>query len=143
MDTYPLVDKANGRTFAFEIDRTHGLRTIVRVLSRADGVTGVRTANPFEANPFEPLCGVHVQFQFRGQPHEVWEPHGGTGRYWIGPTDPWAPGADIRELEDAFRRYQPPLSRQWFGDLATVRFLTRFCIFSSRCRQGPRRFAAR
>jgi hypothetical protein len=65
---------------------------------------------------------VHVRFRYRGATFVVWEPHGDSSRYWIGPEDPERPRMDVGDLQATFDRYDPPLLLKIFGNLLSPKF---------------------
>ena len=122
MKTYPDVDQRNGRQFAFEIENSYlGLRSIATVLSGVDGVANVEIRHPFARGWGE----NRARFKYQGRDFVVWEPHGDSSRYWIGPPREEDRG-DVTPIERAFQIYQPPLLARIVGDILTLRMFKRF-----------------
>lgn len=121
METYPVLSKDKARSTAFEVENAYiAASTIAQLLQQVEGVT--------EVQPRKKLSGssdVHVEFKYRGQPYIVWEPYGDSSRYWIGPKDGVEAGGDSTAIEQAFKRYRPPLYRTIIGNVITLRFITR------------------
>ena len=121
METYPVLSKDKVPTAAFEVENAYiAVSTIAQVLQQVEGVTEVR--------PRKMLSGssdVHVEFKYLGLPYIVWEPYGDSSRYWIGPKDGVEAGGDSTAIEQAFKRYRPPLYRTIIGNVITLRLITR------------------
>lgn len=121
MQTYPIMDKQGLRPFAFEIENVYvGPGTIGRLLMQVDGVADVRVRRLF--GKWE---DVHVWFKYRNRDYVVLEPFGDNSRYWIGPKDPEENAFDVRDIENVFKRYRPPLHREILGDILTLRLFKR------------------
>lgn len=121
MRTHPVPTKSGDKSFAFEIENAYiAPSTVARLLAGVAGVTDVRPRKKSSKS-----IDVHVEFMFQGQPYIVLEPFGDSSRYWIGPKDKPNSVGEIAELEDAFKSYRPPAYRVLFGDLVTLRFMTR------------------
>jgi hypothetical protein len=122
METYPVLSEEGRRTAAFEFENIYiGLGAVARLLVEVEGVTNVRPRKMFAK-----VSDVHIEFTYLGCPYVVWEPWGDNSRYWIGPEEGAEAGAigDVT-LENAFKRYKPPVYRTIFGDVLTLRFITR------------------
>jgi hypothetical protein len=121
METYPVLSDDKAATSAFEVENAYiTVATIERVLQQVEGVT--------EARPRKMLSGssdVHLEFKYLGLPYIVWEPYGDSSRYWIGPKHGADAGGDSTAIEQAFKRYRPPLYRTIIGNVITLRFITR------------------
>ena len=121
METYSVLSKDKARSSAFEVENAYiAVSTIVHLIQQVEGVA--------EVQPRRKLSGssdVHVEFKYLGQPYIVWEPFGDSSRYWIGPKDGVEAGGDSTAIEQAFKRYRPPLYRTLIGNLITLRFITR------------------
>lgn len=121
MKTFPTASEPDGRLRAFEVEGAYiGPSAIARVLRQTEGVTEVEKRRPFSRDG-----EVHVKFRYRGHPCIVWEPYGDNSRYWIGPESVDSFTGDMKSVEDAFRRYQPPPHRILMGDLLALRFVKR------------------
>lgn len=121
MRTHPVTTKNGDKPFAFEIENAYiAPTTVAQLLAGVAGVTDVRPRKKFSKS-----IDVHIEFMFQGQPYIVLEPFGDSSRYWIGPKDEPNIVGGIAELEDAFKSYRPPACRVLFGDLVTLRFMTR------------------
>jgi len=119
--TYPDVDERSCRQFAFEIENSYvGLKSIANVLSGVDGVTNVETRAPFARGWGE----NRVRFKYHGRDFVVWEPHGDSSRYWIGPPRE-DDRVDISGIDSAFQAYEPPLVARVIGDVLTLRVFKR------------------
>jgi hypothetical protein len=131
MKTYPVLNDKKARTPIFQIENVYiGPAAIARLLDEVVGVTDVQPRKSFTKSK-----DVLIEFTYMGQSYIVWEPFGDNSRYWIGPADMVAGAEDVPDiqsqsdlarLEDAFKRYNPPLHRAFFGDILTLRFITRF-----------------
>ena len=121
MKTYPNVDERNGKQFAFEVESSYiGLRALANVLRSVADVTDVVIRRPFASGWGE----SRVRFRFRGRDFLVWEPHGDSSRYWIGPLRE-EDRIDIAPLEGAFSSYQPPTLIRVLADIVTFKVLRR------------------
>jgi hypothetical protein len=128
MKTYPIFRKDGIREPIFEIENIYiASGAIVRLLAGVEGVTEVRPRKMF-SKPRD----IHVEFNYLRRPYVVWEPMGDNSRFWIGPADivsgvgpvpPLDRQNDIFVLEDAFKRYRPPLHRAILGDVLTLQCL--------------------
>jgi hypothetical protein len=122
MKIFPIFTKDGSRAFAFEVENMYiSAGAAARLVATVDGVTAVEPRKVFSN-----ASDVHVKFQYHGQPYMVWEPYGDSSRYWVGPKEEANDVGDITALEAAFKRYQPPLHRALFGDVLTLRFISRF-----------------
>lgn len=111
MKTHPVTTKDGMRSFAFEIDvACISPGKAARLLTEVDGVTDVRLRKMFSNS-----ADVHIEFKYRGQPYQVWEPFGDNSRFWTGPRDAENDVGDITGLEAAFKRYRPPIHRVLLG----------------------------
>lgn len=128
MKTYPIFKKNGIREPIFEIDKIYiSPAALFRLLTLVEGVTEVRPRKIF-SKPGD----IRLEFRYLGRPYIVWEPFGDNSRFWIGPADMLS-GAhpvpqldspnDIFVLEDAFKRYRPPLHRAILGEVLTLRCL--------------------
>ena len=122
MDTYSIVDPKKGsRPFAFEIENAYvSRRAVAHLLGRLDGVTDVGFGGRFGSSN-----DVRVEFKYRNRDYIALEPFGDNSRYWIGPKETAESVDDIGELENAFKRYKPPLHRTVIGDILTLRVFKR------------------
>lgn len=121
MKTYPLVDKAHGHMYAFEIENVYiGLATVVRLLNQIDGVSDARVQKMFSM-----AYDMRAEFKYRGKDCVVVEPFGDSSRYWIGSRDSDNATVDIREIENVFRQYHPPFIRELLGDILLLRIFSR------------------
>jgi hypothetical protein len=122
MNTYPIVDPKQGECpFAFEIENAYvSRRTVARLLGELDGVTEVGLGGRFGSSN-----DVRVEFKYGNRDYVVLEPFGDNSRYWIGPKNSAENTGDISEVENVFKRYQPPLHRTLIGDILTLRVLKR------------------
>jgi hypothetical protein len=82
--------------FAFEIDARPLGRRLASVLDRIDGVSAVHRRRWWSGSP-----DVHVRFQYCGREYLVWEPHGDSSRWWIGPDDDTAEHVSLADVERA------------------------------------------
>lgn len=111
------MDKQALHPIAFEIENAYaGLRVIARLLGQVNGVSDVRVRGLF--SKWE---DVRVWFKYMGHEYVVLEPFGDNSRYWIGPKDDSGNALDIGDIENAFKDYRPPLHREIFGDVLTLR----------------------
>jgi hypothetical protein len=118
MKTYPIIDEASGRSFAFEVENAYvSSSALGRLLTGIDGVTSVRKRKAFR-RPDD----VHIEFEYLGREHVVWEPFGDNSRYWIGPKETKGHATNIQPIEERFKSYRPPLARQLLGDILSFRF---------------------
>lgn len=117
MQTYPLFNQS-GRLFAFEIEKVSVGRD--KIGSLLGGVGDV--SNVTVSRSFIPADAVHVDFVYNGQRYVVWEPWGGSSRFWIGPREESDEPVDLKDLERVFRDYRPPLLARVPG-LETLKFL--------------------
>lgn len=122
MDTYPIVDPKKGECpFAFEIENAYvSRRTVARLLGGLDGVTDVGLGGRFGSSN-----DVRVEFKYRNHDYIVLEPFGDNSRYWIGPKNDAESAGDIGEVENIFKRYQPPFHRALMGDILSFRMFKR------------------
>ena len=121
MKTHPVTTTDGSRAFAFEVENAYiAPAAAASLLAEVDGVTDVRVRRLLSKS-----SDIHVEFRYRGKPYIVWEPFGDHSRYWIGPKDEGSGVGEISKLEAAFERYRPPLHRVLFGDLVSLRFITR------------------
>lgn len=121
MKTYTDVDQRNGRKFGFEIENSYlGLKSIAKVLSRVVGVTNVETRSAFAKGWGE----NRLRFKYQGRDFVVWEPHGDSSRYWIGPPRE-DDRIDVSVIEDAFKAYEPTPVARVIGDIVTLRVFKR------------------
>jgi hypothetical protein len=76
---------AEGRTFAFEIERGMRLdrRRLYNRIRAIPGVEILRAPKAFSWFREEEFC----EFSLAGVHFVVWEPFGDSSRYWIGPKD--------------------------------------------------------
>jgi len=119
--TYANVDERNGRQFAFEVENSYiGLGSIAQILSDVDGVTAVSVRPLFASSWGE----NRVRFKFQGRDFVVWEPHGDSSRYWIGPQRE-EDRIDIGDIEQAFQLFQPSPIAKLAGDILTLKVLRR------------------
>jgi hypothetical protein len=120
METYPVGDKTPGRrSTAFEIENAYlEPGTIVHLLRSVVGVSHVRERNLF-SDPKE----IHAEFRYMNRDYVVCEPSGENTRYWIGPRSRSGSVVSISLIEDAFKRYRPPLRRQLIGDLMSLKLV--------------------
>jgi hypothetical protein len=120
METVPAARNESG-ALAFEIENVYASpRAIARVLGGVEEVSEVSWRSRLRSSN-----DVRVEFKYQDRDYVVWEPFGDNNRYWIGPRNPAESAADIAKLEDAFKRYRPPLLRAVLGDLFTLKFLRR------------------
>ena len=118
VETFPAATKQTC-ALAFEVENAYASpRTIAHLLSGLSGVSGVNLGAGLAKD-------VRVEFKYQDREYIVWEPFGDNSRYWIGPKNLEESAPSIAQLEDAFRRYQPPWYRAVWGDLLTLRFLRR------------------
>jgi len=108
MKTYPLRNE-NGDFAAFEISNACFISSgaVARYLDRCPGVSVTKVRRRFDSGN-----EIHVQFSFKGETFEVWEPFGDNSRYWIGPSsEPQRRRECIDELEAYVRNSWPgPIS---------------------------------
>lgn len=125
MNTYRINDQ-QGRTFAFEIANVYiAPRKIAALLSEIEGVSNIRVRRLFSSSP-----DTHVQFTFFEVECIVFEPFGDSSRYWIGPKEEQDYfRVPIEIIEDAFKRYQPPILIKIFGDVLMLNFKSLFASF--------------
>ena len=122
MRTYPIYTQEEDRLLAFEVENAYiSLNMVACLLAQANGVTEIKVRKIFK-KPND----IHVEFNYFGYPHIVWEPYGDSSRYWIGPGDLKEEFVSITNIEDIFKRYHPPFYRSLLGDLLSLRFLTQF-----------------
>ena len=122
MRTYPIYTQEEDRLFAFEVENIYISPSMVaNLLSQANGVTEIKVRKIF-TKPSD----IHVEFNYFGHPHIVFEPYGDSSRYWVGPRDIKEELVAITNIEDIFKRYHPPFYRSLLGDLLSLRFLTQF-----------------
>ena len=84
-----------------------------------NGVTDVRRRKAF--TKWE---GYHAWFKFNEREFVIWEPHGDSSRYWIGPLRE-EDRVDVSELQAAFERHNPSPVVTLFANLVSLRFLRR------------------
>jgi hypothetical protein len=124
METYWVLAEDKARSSAFEVENAYiSVATIVQLLQQVEGVNEVQPRKKLSES-----SDVHVEFKYLGQPYIVWEPYGDNSRYWIGPKDGVEAGGDSTEIEQAFKRYRPPLYRTIIGNIVTLRFITRLAM---------------
>jgi hypothetical protein len=118
MRTFPL--STGGVCHAFEIEQVYvcTARTLRRIVSTIGGVSNVRRP-PRTSDAGD----IRMEFDYSGTEFIVWEPYGDSSRYWIGPrnvadSDP----VHILVIEEAFKRYRPPLLCRIVGDLLSLNF---------------------
>jgi len=119
MRTFPVAGD-DGVHRAFEIEHVYISRgALMRLLAGIEGVSCVRRPRREDRG-----AGARVEFKHRDIEFQVWEPYGDSSRYWIGPKenlilrDP----SQLREVEEAFRRYRPPRLLKILGDLVSLNF---------------------
>jgi|SRR6185312_7540650 len=118
MKTYPVLAKDGSKSAAFEVENAYiGVKTISSLLRQVAGVADVRPRKLFSGGG-----DVRVVFKYFGSPYIVWEPHGDSSRYWIGPKAGAEAGVECTALEQVFGRYRPSLYRSIIGDVLTLRF---------------------
>jgi hypothetical protein len=121
MKTFPSKSSTDGRLIAFEIENAYiGPAAAARLLEKADGVSAVQRRRPFSGSG-----DVHVRFKHHGQSCIVWEPYGDNSRYWIGPENAESFSGDIRDIEQVFSKYSPPVLRAVLGNLLSLRVFKR------------------
>lgn len=120
METFPLAKEGEGAV-AFEIENAYASRrTIASLLEQAEGISDVRLRGRFGSSD-----DVRIEFKYLGWSYIVWEPYGDSSRYWIGPKNLEERAEGIAELQEVFKRYQPPFYRALLGDLLTLRMFRR------------------
>ena len=130
MKTYQVTNAQGQPTYAFEIENIYiGLNAITRILAEVEGVNDVRARKAFAKS-----CNAHIEFKYLEVPYIVWEPYGDSSRYWIGPNGSVSSTPQASALENAFKRYQPPLFRTILGDVLTLQFVNR--MFSGKKNSG-------
>lgn len=121
MEIFPLA-KENERAAAFEVENVYVSRkSLVEILRQAKGVTNIELRGRFSSSD-----DIRVEFKYHDRNYIVMEPFGDNSRYWIGPKNPRESVPDITDLENSFKRYEPPFHRAVLGDLLTLRMFKRF-----------------
>ncbi|WP_300500798.1 hypothetical protein [Marinobacter sp.] len=121
MHIYPDENVQPGSAAGFEIDNIYlSPRTVARILKGINGVTRIKTRRLF--SKWE---DTHVWFTYLDHECVVIEPFGDNSHYWVGPKNVGT-NVDFTRVEDAFRKYQPPLPVKVFGDLLTLNFKSLF-----------------
>ncbi len=119
MRTYPAKTSPDGRLVAFEVENAYiGPSAVAGLLQQVADISEVKRRRLFSGDG-----DVHVRFKHRGHPCIVWEPYGDNSRYWVGPENPDAFDADLRDVERVFDGYSPPMHRAVLGNLLSLRFL--------------------
>lgn len=121
MKTHQLLTNEGASPFAFEVERIYLPPAMAaRLLADVDGVTDVE---PRHRHPRS--SHIHIEFQYRGQPHFVRQAYEDSSRYWIGPKDDVDDRGDVAAIEAAFKRYSPPLHRVLLGDVLMLGAIAR------------------
>ncbi len=120
METYPTIDEKSGRVLDFEIDNIYvNNSNVARILSKVDGVAEVRVRKLFSR-----WEEIHIWFKYMNHDCIVWEPFGDNSRYWIGAKALKEATLDMSKIENAFKRYRPPLIRKVLGDILSFRIFS-------------------
>lgn len=115
MKTYPTSSETGG-VAAFEVDNAYISPRTIGTLLRASGLaTDVQVRRPFSRQ-----SDFHLTFAYMGHNFVVWEPHGDSSRYWVGPRADKDKSVDLRELEAVFKGYEPSVLRKLFGALISL-----------------------
>jgi hypothetical protein len=121
MQTFPVMVADDSSSRAFEIDNAYiSIRQTAAILSNIEGVREVVCAKSLRFGR-----EVHINFLFNEHACVVWEPYGDNSRYWIGPENTDRTAQSIGLIEDAFKKHQSSIWRQFYGNIATLNFLTR------------------
>ncbi|RYE53904.1 MAG: hypothetical protein EOP48_13410 [Sphingobacteriales bacterium] len=122
MRTYPYFNKDDEKEIiGFEIDNIYiSVSSIVRLLMKNSKISELtRNRTLLLSNE------CHVNFRFYDTEYVVWEPFGDNSRYFIAPIKGRGPEDQIREIECMFVDYQPNPIRLIFGNLLTLKHITR------------------
>jgi hypothetical protein len=126
MKTFTVAeDQKRKAKYMFSIKNAYiSLGAITSILASVPDVDQLRRRKLFTA-----WDSVHISFKYRGRACVVMEPFGDNSLYWIGLCDTEVEKIDIAEIEECFRRYQPPLYRKILGDILLFRIFG--CWFCS------------
>ncbi|HEV2109876.1 MAG TPA: hypothetical protein VGT99_00870 [Gammaproteobacteria bacterium] len=104
MNTYPIKDDRPGHCWAFEIDHVYiTARPTARVLAQVQGVSDIEIPKLFRGKD-----DIRIKFKYRGRDCVVWEPWGDSSRYWIGPENAMDKSLDLKDVQSAFEKHDPP-----------------------------------
>ncbi len=81
MRVFDVSPSARG-PLAFEISAACGRRRAANVVAAIPGVRVLRRPRLIARLDQEVFC----EFELEGQRFNIWEPHGSSGRFWIGPN---------------------------------------------------------
>jgi hypothetical protein len=95
---------------AFEINSWLGRRHAARIVATIPGVHVLRRPRLFARSGEEVFC----EFELNGQRFNVWEPHGNSSRYWIGPSSGTKTPV-LMQVRQVFIDYKLPARRGIVG----------------------------
>lgn len=104
MRVYDIAPSDKG-LIAFEVNASLGRRLATRVVAQIEGVRILRRPRLLARSREEVFC----EFELKGQLFNVWEPFGGSGRYWIGPSNGTRTPI-LQSVRQAFVDYKLPES---------------------------------
>jgi hypothetical protein len=97
------ITPGNKGLIAFEINASLGRRRATRVVASIAGVRILRSPRLLAREE------VFCEFELKGQRFNVWEPFGGSSRYWIGSSNA-AAASVLQVVRQAFVDYTLPKS---------------------------------
>ena len=112
MRVFDVSPSARG-PLAFEVSSGLGRRRAARVVATIPGVRMLRLPKWIARFDQEVFC----EFELEGQHFTIWEPHGSSGRYWIGPSSGKKTPVLLR-VRQAFIDHKAPARRgiaRWIG----------------------------
>ncbi len=99
------ITPGNKGLVAFEVNAALGRRRAARVVAAIAGVRILRRPRLLAGVREEVFC----EFELKGQRFNVWEPFGGSSRYWIGSSNA-AAASVLQVVRQAFIDYTFPKS---------------------------------
>ena len=117
MRTFPVVGD-DGVQRGFRIENAYIFRgALLRLLSSIESVSYARKPRREDLS-----AGIRVEFEHRGVELHVCEPYGDNSDYWIIPKEHLIlrNPSQLREIEEAFASYRPPLLLKILGDLVSL-----------------------
>ena len=111
METFTLRNEGN-EVVAFEIPSSYFISSggVARYVGRCPGVSITKVRRPFTIGD-----EIHVQFSFKGESFDVWEPFGDNSRYWIGPS------SDARRRRECIDELEAYVRSNWPGPVSAAR----------------------
>ena len=100
----------DGQIFAFEYNSTlTSMNDLKGIIESIKGVSDLQLRKSFGTSP-----DVVASFKLQDNAFLVWEPHGDSSRFWVGP-DEEKQDLDITDIRRAFESYEPSLIRKVIG----------------------------